>query len=103
VQATHAQQAICDPEFPDVIMLDDVTPLDAKAGAALEACNANLSSALQFLIKKHGSCAARLTHSCSNVSRAYRMAACCADQASIMTSLAEAPPARFFLFLPLMN
>jgi hypothetical protein len=51
VQATHAQQAICDPELPDVIVLDDVTPLYAKAGAALDACNVSLSSALRFLIE----------------------------------------------------
>ena len=50
-RATQARQATGDPELPDVIVLDDVTPLYAKAGAALDACNASLSSALQFLIE----------------------------------------------------
>lgn len=34
----------------NVILLDDVTPRYAKASAALNACNADLGSALRFLL-----------------------------------------------------
>jgi hypothetical protein len=34
----------------DVVALDDVTPRDAKASAALNTCNASLDAALQLLL-----------------------------------------------------
>jgi hypothetical protein len=34
----------------DIIVLDDVTPRYAKAGAALKACDADLGAALEFLL-----------------------------------------------------
>ena len=40
-----------DREWTDIIVLDDVAPLYAQAGAALDACNANLGAALQFLME----------------------------------------------------
>ena len=50
IEAAQAQQGTADPELADVIVLDDVTPLYAEAGAALDACNAGLTAALQFVI-----------------------------------------------------
>lgn len=35
----------------DIIVLDDVTPLYAQAGAALDGCNASLRAALQFFVE----------------------------------------------------
>jgi hypothetical protein len=35
----------------DIIVLDDVTPRYAKAGAALKACDADLGAALEFLLE----------------------------------------------------
>jgi hypothetical protein len=51
IETAQAQQATALPELTDVIVLDDVTPLYARASAALDACNASLSAALQFLIE----------------------------------------------------
>ena len=51
IEAAQAQQGPSDPELADVVVLDDVTPLYAQASAALDACNASLSAALQFLIE----------------------------------------------------
>ena len=51
IETAQAQQATADSERADVVVLDDVTPLYAQASAALDACNANLSTALQFLIE----------------------------------------------------
>ncbi|WP_454621839.1 hypothetical protein [Bradyrhizobium cenepequi] len=35
----------------DIVVLDDVTPRYAKAGAALKACDAGLGAALEFLLE----------------------------------------------------
>ncbi len=51
LERVQAQQGAAEAELADLVVLDDVTPLYAKAGAALDACNASLSSALQFLIQ----------------------------------------------------
>jgi len=51
IETAQAQQDTAEAEFSDVVVLDDVTPLYAKAGAALDTCNASLSAALQFLIE----------------------------------------------------
>ena len=51
VETTQAQQPAADAELADVLVLDDVTPLYAQASAALDACNASLTAALQFLIE----------------------------------------------------
>jgi len=55
LEAAQAQQGPADPELADVIVLDDVTPLYAQASAALDACNASLGAALQFLIESTAS------------------------------------------------
>jgi hypothetical protein len=49
IETAQAQEDGADGELGDIIVLDDVTPLYAKASAALDACNARLSAALQFL------------------------------------------------------
>jgi hypothetical protein len=49
IETAQAQEYGADGELGDVIVLDDVTPLYAKASAALDACNARLSAALQYL------------------------------------------------------
>jgi len=49
IEAAQAQHDITDPELADVVVLDDITPLYAHAGAALDACNTSLSAVLQFL------------------------------------------------------
>ena len=49
IEAAQAQPDITDPELADVVVLDDITPLYAHAGAALDACNTSLSAVLQFL------------------------------------------------------
>jgi hypothetical protein len=51
IETAQAQQAPADTELADVVVLDDVTPLYAQASAALDACNASLGAALQFLIE----------------------------------------------------
>src|ERR1700739_3825973 len=51
IETAPAQQAPADTELADVVVLDDVTPLYAQASAALDACNASLGAALQFLIE----------------------------------------------------
>jgi hypothetical protein len=51
LEAAKAEKTHGDPEWMDVVVLDDVTPLYAQAGVALDACNASLSAALQFLIE----------------------------------------------------
>ena len=51
VETTRAEQPAADAELADVLVLDDVTPLYAQASAALDACNASLTAALQFLIQ----------------------------------------------------
>jgi hypothetical protein len=51
LESAKAQEASGDPEWMDIVALDDLTPLYAQAGAALDACNASLSAALQFLIE----------------------------------------------------
>jgi hypothetical protein len=50
IEAAKALEAAGEPENSDVIVLDDVTPLYAQAGAALDVCNVSLSTALQFLL-----------------------------------------------------
>lgn len=49
VETAIAQEASGNPEFANVVVLDDVTPLYANAAAALCACDASLTAALQFL------------------------------------------------------
>jgi hypothetical protein len=51
IESAQARQSAAEAEFADVVVLDDVTPLYAKAGAALDACNASLNATLQFLIE----------------------------------------------------
>lgn len=51
IDEAKARPAAGDLELDDVVVLDDVTPLYAQAGAALDACNASLSAALQFLLE----------------------------------------------------
>jgi hypothetical protein len=51
IETAQAQQVTADTELADVVVPDDVTPLYAQASAALDACNASLSAALQFLIE----------------------------------------------------
>ena len=51
IETAQAQQAPAATELADVVVLDDVTPLYAQASAALDACNASLGAALQFLIE----------------------------------------------------
>ena len=51
VETAQAREAAIDAQPADVVVLDDVTPLYAQASAALEACNASLTAALQFLIE----------------------------------------------------
>jgi hypothetical protein len=51
VETAQAQRVTADAELADVVVLDDVTPLYARASAALDTCNASLSTALQFLIE----------------------------------------------------
>jgi len=49
IEAAQAQHDMTDPGLADVVVLDDVTPLYAYAGATLDACNTSLSAVLQFL------------------------------------------------------
>ncbi len=51
IETARAQPSIAEAELGDVVVLDDVTPLYAQAGAALDACNTRLCAALQFLIE----------------------------------------------------
>lgn len=51
IETAQAQHGTAETELGDVVVLDDVTPLYAEASAALDACNASLSAALQFLIE----------------------------------------------------
>ena len=51
IESAQARQGAAEAEFGDVVVLDDVTPLYLKAGAALDACNASLNATLQFLIE----------------------------------------------------
>ncbi|HLG81236.1 MAG TPA: hypothetical protein VKY22_09475 [Bradyrhizobium sp.] len=51
IETVQAQQAAADAEPADVVVLDDVTPLYMQASAALDACNARLSAALDYLIE----------------------------------------------------
>ncbi len=51
VETAQAHEATADAQPADVVVLDDVTPLYAHASAALDACNASLTAALQFLIE----------------------------------------------------
>ena len=51
VETAQAQPVDTDAELADLVVLDDVTPLYAHASAALDACNASLTAALQFLIE----------------------------------------------------
>jgi hypothetical protein len=54
LETAKALEANGDPEWTDIFVLDDVTPLYAQAGAALAVCNASLGGALQFLIESKG-------------------------------------------------
>jgi hypothetical protein len=54
LESAKAQEVEGDPEWTDVVVLDDVTPLYAQAGVALDACNTSLTAALQFLIESKG-------------------------------------------------
>jgi hypothetical protein len=49
-QPVHTHAELAEIVVPDVV-LDDVTPFDAQASAALDACNAGLPAALQFWIE----------------------------------------------------
>jgi hypothetical protein len=51
IKTAQAEKGGADGELGDVIVLDDVSPLYAKASAALDVCDASLSAALQFLIE----------------------------------------------------
>jgi hypothetical protein len=51
IERAQAQQATAETELADVVVLDDVTPLYAQVSSALDACNASLGAALQFLIE----------------------------------------------------
>ncbi|MGH6677642.1 MAG: hypothetical protein ACREDL_01570 [Bradyrhizobium sp.] len=50
VETAIAQEASGNPEFANIVVLDDVTPLYANAAFALCACDAKLTAALQFLM-----------------------------------------------------
>lgn len=50
VETAIAQEASGNPEFANVVVLDDVTPLYANAASALCACDTKLTAALQFLM-----------------------------------------------------
>jgi hypothetical protein len=51
IETAESQQVASEMDFADVVVLDDVTPIYAKASAALYACNASLRAALQFMIE----------------------------------------------------
>ena len=50
VEAAIAQEADSGQDAPNVIVLDDVTPRYVTTSCALNACNASLGTALQFLL-----------------------------------------------------
>jgi hypothetical protein len=49
IEAATAQDYAGNQEFAEIVVLDDVTPPSAQAGAALGACSTSLSAALRFL------------------------------------------------------
>ena len=49
IETATAQDCAGNQESVEIVMLDDVTPLYAQAGAALGACNTSRSAALRFL------------------------------------------------------
>lgn len=51
IETATAQDCAGNHEFAEIVMLDDVTPLYAQAGAALVACNTSRSAALRFLLE----------------------------------------------------
>lgn len=51
IETAKAQECAGNQEFADIVVLDDVTPLYTRAGAALDACSSSLGAALQFLLE----------------------------------------------------
>ena len=51
IETATSQDCAGNQEFVEIVMLDDVTPLYALAGAALGACNTSLRAVLRFLLE----------------------------------------------------
>ncbi|WP_027581645.1 hypothetical protein [Bradyrhizobium sp. Ai1a-2] len=49
--ACETSLASADAADAEIVVLDDITPRYAKAGAALKACNSGLGAALEFLLE----------------------------------------------------
>jgi hypothetical protein len=63
----HDASSASSKDADNVIVLDDVTPRDARTAAALSACNISLHAALQFLLQAETS--ASLTKSAPRLVR----------------------------------